>query len=178
MSSWLILFSNCHKNMDVSLTHYLLGNRAACEQCPGGAHRQWLQQASLQYSVHRGKRCGAQKSEASSDLSLRGSRKEWLRTRPLADFLVIQSLRLCSSTAGELPLQVQSLVRELRSPLAWPKKKKKGTRPLEFKSWICGLLSELESKFLNPSLLILFVSQKVLAHRSHHCCKNSTSSYM
>ena len=33
---------NCHKNMDVSLTHYLLGNRAACEQCPGGAHRQWL----------------------------------------------------------------------------------------------------------------------------------------
>ena len=63
----------------------------------------------MQYSVHRGKQCGAQKSEASSDLSLRGSRKEWLRTRPLADFpgdLVIKTLLFhCkgTSTAGSIP---------------------------------------------------------------------------
>ena len=138
----------------------------------------------MQYSVRSGKQCGAQKSEASSDLSLRGGRKERLRTRPLADFPGDLVIKTCSSTAGELPLQVQSLVGELRSPVAWSKKKKKtegqkkDSRPLEFKSWICGLLSELESKFLNPSLLILFVAQKVLAHSSHHCYKNSTSSYI
>lgn len=132
----------------------------------------------MQYSVHRGKQCGAQKSEASSDLSLKGSRKERLRTRPLADFpgdLVIKTLLFhCKFNLWLGNYDRTGMVKKKKKN----KGQKKDSRPLEFKSWICGLLSELESKFLNPSLLILFVSPKVLAHSSHHCCKNSTSSYM
>ena len=116
----------------------------------------------MQYSVRRGKQCGAQKSEASSDLSLRGGRKERLRTRPLADFPGDLVIKTCSSTAGELPLQVQPLVGELRSHWHGQKKKKnegqkKDSRPLEFKSWICGLLS---ASFSIPVCLFYLLCKK------------------